>query len=97
MVTLKIKVFFYLGGRVNSPRAAWEIRPKTMAVTQPPQFSGCTNTCLQKRTRPPVPPRRGLAAVLTVALLAVRPQLVAQVTGTLEGAPSVETPVCTHG
>lgn len=71
-----------------------------MAITQPP-----TPPVLRVREHlpaeanpPPVPPRgRGPAAVLTVAALAVRPQLIARVTGTLKGALSVETPVRTHG
>lgn len=40
---------------------------------------------------------RAEPAVLTVAALAIRPQLVARVTGALEGAPGVEALVCTHG
>lgn len=40
---------------------------------------------------------RAEPAVLTVASLAIGPQLVARVTGALEGATGVEALVCTHG
>lgn len=42
-------------------------------------------------------PAPGDRWVLTVALLAISPQLVAWVAGALEGAASVQTLVCTHG
>lgn len=57
-----------------------------------------TSTCLQQPGLP-CPAGQGWAepAVLTVAALAIRPQLVARVAGALEGAPGVEALVSTHG
>lgn len=44
-----------------------------------------------------LPTRQGLQAVLTVALLAICPQLVAWAAGAFEGAAGVEALVSTHG